>query len=132
MNSEETKKAAEVMLAWTEGKTIEVAKKGDDGWVSLVLEPRWNWQDSDYRIKPEPRYRPFENEEEVMEAMREHGDWVRTNFGLYRQVTAMYRSMDDDSNRKIKVSGCNWMPFADAFDSFHFIDGTPFGKLVEE
>jgi hypothetical protein len=53
MTTEETKKAAEVMLEAAEGKRIEVSRRDSGKWVPCVL-PYWNWCECDYRVAPEP------------------------------------------------------------------------------
>jgi len=57
MNFYEQTKAkhqAEIMLAYAEGKAIEI-KSSDGSWMDIAL-PMWNWGDSNYRIKPaEPK-----------------------------------------------------------------------------
>lgn len=125
MNKEETKKAAEVMLAWAEGKTIEVSTKGCNNWTCLVLDPLWDWDGGDYRIKPEARYRPFKNAEEVMEAIKEHGDWVKRVTGSYYKITYFSKSTVELSNNLPE-------PYCCAFENYKFLDDTPFGKLVEK
>ncbi len=63
-----TKEKIEVMQAFVDGKTVEVGRrsirKGLE-WIELPQseEPFWHWQDSDYRIKPEPELRPWKPEE---------------------------------------------------------------------
>lgn len=59
MTPEETKQAAQVMLAWAEGKTIEVISTNDtcNDWrvVSKFESPMWDWYKFEYRVKKEPR-----------------------------------------------------------------------------
>ena len=51
-----TKEKVEVMQAWLDGVTIEISGRGRKNWRHLVLdEPLWDWKNTDYRIKPEPR-----------------------------------------------------------------------------
>lgn len=53
MNREEARKAAEVMLAHADGKEIE-CRILDGGWVTKTHQS-FNWQEYEYRVKPEPR-----------------------------------------------------------------------------
>ena len=55
MNREETKKAIEVMQAYVDGAEISCrvsALANKDSWETE--EPEWNFQEFDYRKKPEP------------------------------------------------------------------------------
>jgi len=52
MNREETKKAIEVMQAYVDGKVVEYF--AFDAWFP-VNQPGWSFNDTKYRIKPEPR-----------------------------------------------------------------------------
>lgn len=51
MTPEETKAAAEVMLAYAEGKKVECKERccGEDGWV-LKEDHHWAWNCCEYRI----------------------------------------------------------------------------------
>lgn len=52
---EEAKRKAEVMLAFAEGKEIEIGRPGEPCWMEIT-EPSWSWESCEYRIKPsEPR-----------------------------------------------------------------------------
>lgn len=59
MNRDETKAAAEVMLAWANGAAIQVRNRygHHTEWRELPRADRakWAWGDFEYRIKPEPR-----------------------------------------------------------------------------
>lgn len=65
-----------VMQAYADGKKIEIGYRGS-GWTD-VEEPSWDWINYDYRIKPEPKYRPYENAEEFLADWRKHGGLIKT------------------------------------------------------
>jgi len=46
-----------VMQAFLDGETIQCRKHGSKKNWGVVRnpDPSWNWKDTDYRIKPEPR-----------------------------------------------------------------------------
>lgn len=48
----------EVMTAYSKSKTIE-AKSNKSEVYHIVTNPQWNWEHCYYRIKPEPKIRPF-------------------------------------------------------------------------
>ena len=60
MNIEQTKEAIRVMQAFVDGKEVQSMYEGN--W-SLVHVPRWNWDDTQYRIKPTPVLRPWTADE---------------------------------------------------------------------
>ena len=55
MTTEETRQAAEVMLAFANGRGIEWKYAGmvDYCWRD-VIQASWDWVDLEYRVKPEP------------------------------------------------------------------------------
>lgn len=85
----------------------------DDGFFLDTLIGKTNG----YRIKPEPKYRPFANAEECWAEMLEHQPigWVKTDEG-YEQI--WHVNEGDDFNSTFKY--CT------------FADGTPFGVKTEE
>mgnify|MGYP003329924594 CR=1 FL=1 len=49
-----TKEKIEVMQAFEEGKPIQIRINKEDGkWFDFKETPHWNWEENDYRIKPE-------------------------------------------------------------------------------
>ena len=116
MTREEARKAAEVMLVYADGKEIEWRSKSSGCWESITT-PSFGWDETDYRIKPEPKYRPFKNAEECWQEMQKHQP-----FGWVKEI----------SNEEYINLG--WVPTEDNEDTFHnitFADGTPFGVKEE-
>lgn len=108
-----------ILQAYKEGKKIEFRPKGSDTWIE-ESEPAWNFGNYVYRIKPEPHYRPFKNAEEAMEAIKEHGSWVRLGKSdTYQHIVTFADSL-------IRL-GVTVVSYELAFDDYVFIDGTPFG-----
>lgn len=115
-----------VLQAYKEGKAIEFRLRNSLVWCKCNL-PVWDWLDYEYRVKPEPRYRPFESAEEVMEAIKEHGDWVRGNGRYYKIVEITDKTILRSNELEPDTL------YACLFEyKLTFADGTPFGKLVEE
>jgi hypothetical protein len=69
MNIEETKECIRIMQAFVDGKDLEGL--GPDGKWQLVRFPRWGWDDTQYRIKPTPTFRPWTADEVPL------GAWMR-------------------------------------------------------
>ena len=75
-----TKEMAEIMLAFERGEQIEFMSKNlrsSADWTTMTQEPEWNWSDFDYRVKPKPTYRPYNNAAECLAAQKEHGMNIR-------------------------------------------------------
>lgn len=117
MNRSEAKDLLPIIQAFAEGKQIEKRDVGSFNceWKETKL-PAFNPAVSDYRIKPEPKYRPFKNAEECWQEMLKHQPfgWVKTDEG-YEQVWHVNKG--DDFNATLKT--CT------------FADGTPFGIKEE-
>ena len=127
MTREETKKMLPILQAFAEGKTIESrCIKGDKSLWYDDEDPSFD-DDFEYRIKPEPKYRPFANAEECWKEMQKHQPfgWVKStlfkDLALVKRVTTLYVEI----NRDI-------IDYKDALDKFTFSDDTNFGVKVEE
>lgn len=107
------------IIAFAEGKTIQSIYKvegAQDEWKDDNF-PIWNNPLFEFRIKPEPKYIPFtfEDREEL------RGKWVKRK-GSSNEVCVYNLS-------KTRVNGYTW---EHSLEVLEFLDGTPFGKLVEE
>ena len=114
-----------VMQAYVEGKQIQY--KDDEVWIDID-DPDWDWHNWEYRIKPEPNYRPFRDSEECWQEMQKHQPfgWIKDKEdGHYTMVTAV-----DDGVTTIR--GDNLWSFDDTMNNYTFSDGTPFGINIEE
>jgi hypothetical protein len=60
MNIEETKEAIRIMQAFVDGKEVEHWYY--QMWVKIHV-PRWDWGNTEYRIKPTPTLRPWTADE---------------------------------------------------------------------
>lgn len=74
------KEMIEVMKAFDEGKEIECRFIGNDAeqWCKFYTS-NWNWEDFDYRIKPEPVYMTCEQiydklEQQLLMAVKKRSD----------------------------------------------------------
>ena len=68
MNIEETKECIRVMQAFVDGKEVEHWYY--EMWVKIHV-PRWDWGNTEYRIKPTPVLRPWTADEVPL------GAWMR-------------------------------------------------------
>ena len=133
MDRNQAKEFYPIMQAFAEGKIIETrrkpsAVKGTDipnDWTEMKEIEFWN--NTEYRVKPEPTYRPFKNGEECWQEMQKHQPfgWVKStlfkDLALVKRVTTLYVEI----NRDI-------IDYKDALEKFTFADGVPFGVKVEK
>ena len=123
MNRNQAKELLPVIKAFSEGKDIET--KTGSGWISIENMSFAGNPDS-YRIKLEPKYRPFKGAEECWKEMQKHQPfaWVK------EKHSDRYSLITEVNGLSIKVKeGCL---FTDSVKYYTFADGTPFGVKVEE
>lgn len=120
MTKEKAKYLAEVLKAYAEGKPIEVLL--DDGWREVNLdEYSLDAENEYYRIKKEPKYRPFRSAKECFDEMQKHQPigWLYWNTAFVH-ITEI--GLDC-----IAFDNCTYS-FVEAFNNgYTFTDGQPFG-----
>lgn len=126
MTREEAKNAAEIMMAYAEGKEIEICDSRKEWKISQC--PAFNWGECHYRIKQEPSYRPFKDKDECWNEMLKHQPfgWVKNSDRIMNifnidNVGIIYICDGELDNLDYKGS-LNYMKFT---------DGTPFGIKEE-
>lgn len=125
MNRQQAKELLPILQAFAEGKTIQL-KSSDGLWHNREgeeCEINFNEDPQKYRIKQEPKYRPFENKEECWEEMQKHKPFGWTKSMPNKHLTSIVEVMND---------GCVFaygpiVPFEDIYKFNTFADGTPFG-----
>ena len=122
MVREEVREMLPIIQAFAEGKPIEF--RGINKWepinnLSLTDNPKY------YRIKPEPKYRPFKTQEECWQEMHKHPDFGWVTDGYYKSTI----SVKSDSI-VVTISSLEY-GFGKAYIHFTFADGTPFGIKEE-
>ena len=114
-----------IVQAWIEGKTIQY--NFDEGWRDANIEHLLG-DISKYRIKPEPKYRPFKSQEECWNEMLKHQPfgWIRNN------DTQRLCNIGSIGRNNYGVVIDNSILYFDlAFNTCNFVDGTPFGIKEE-
>ncbi len=117
------------MQAYVEGKQIQYLDEKEEAWNDIAT-PSWS-QKTRYRIKPQSKFRPFENTEECWQEMQKHQPfgWLKDKEdGHYSMVTAV----GIDEKYCLAISGNNGWPFDETMRDYTFADGAPFGILTEE
>ena len=118
-----------VMQAYVEGKQIQY--KDDEVWIDID-DPDWDWHNWEYRIKPEPNYRPFRDVEECWQEMQKHRPfgWIKNkNNGHYAMITKVNADFD---KKHIAISGINIWTLSETMCDYTFADGEPFGINIED
>ena len=121
MNRQQAKKLLPIIQAFTEGKTIEARTNSISKWIETTT-PTFDLL-HEYRIKPEPKYRPFANKEECWEEMLKHQPfgWIQSKNALYNIIF-----ISEDGISIHNSMGSGGYSFKSAF-TLTFADGTPFG-----
>lgn len=126
MNRQQAKDLLPIIQAFAEGKTIQSKYiNGSNTW----------WDDNnlsfgdgvEYRIKPEPKYRPFKDAEECWAEMLKHQP-----FGWIKHKTDNVYSLISKIDKDCCYFAVNvYWGFDTLFKTKTFIDGAPFGIKEE-
>ena len=129
MTREEVKNLLPILQAFAEGKAMQYKDYDMNGgfeWKDLKKNEEWDWH-GEYRIKPEPTYRPFKNAEECWQEMLKHQPfgWVKPKWDKH------FNSIDfvDDYGTSRNGKG---MSYENVFKDFTFADGSVFGIKEED
>lgn len=129
MDRNQAKELLPIIQAYAEGKTIQSRYiKGDTSLWYDNENPSFDDDDLEYRIKPEPKYRPFKDAEECWNEMQKHQPfgYAKDRNGGKFIIGAV------DSDNTIFVCEDGTRTFDGVFKYYTFADGVPFGVKVEE
>ena len=123
MTKEKAKHLAEVFNAYAEGKHIEVFLDWEWGEVPSDVYS-FDVEKESYRIKKEPKYRPFIDAEECFNEIKKHEPlgWVcfiSDKVSKYYQVTSI-----EEVNVRFEDYETS---FKESLKDLRFADGKPFG-----
>ena len=131
MNRKEAAELLPIIQAFAKGKDIEYRTKGfNENWKKVTQIPELSFKSFEYRIKPEPKYRPFKDAKECMAEMLKHQP-----FGWITSQGAFFYIIYIEDKLFGYGSACGTIlhsEFNDVLKYFTFADGTPFGVKVEE
>lgn len=128
MDINQAKEFYPILQAYAEGKVIECrtkpsAVKGTDvpnDWTEMKDIEFWN--NTEYRVKSEPKYRPFKNIEECWNEMQKHQPfgWVKIGdrYCIMREIRP---------TSAFCHGGGDVFHYEDMVKQITFADGTPFG-----
>lgn len=128
-----TQEKIEVMKAYAEGRKIQYRNKDGEFWMDwpYSIEPSWDWFHQDYRIKPENKYRPYKDTDEMIEDFKRRAEiatsemslpliWVKSKADGYRYLLSDFGTASVDA-----------VGFSDLFDDYTYLDGSPCGMREE-
>lgn len=131
MNRNQAKQLLPIIQAYAEGKAIESrCIKGDTSLWYDDKDPSFD-DDFEYRIKPEPKFRPFKDAEECWTEMQKHQpfgvvkDKYFANYQTHRAFTCL-------TTKGCYFCGYEDETFESGFKNLLFADGLPFGVKIEE
>ena len=83
-----------------------------------------------YRIKPEPKYRPFKDAEECFEEMKKHQPfgWIKDKYHQYFNMI----SICINAATTFQYDEMEYYDYQKLINEYTFADGTPFGVKVME
>ena len=127
MTREEAKELLPVIKAFAEGKEIQYRNSFNE-WIDIKKNEGLSFIKTplDYRIKPQPKYRPFKTQEECWNEMLKHQP-----FGWVKEISCeMLYLINGISNESIVIME-DINSFKKAMNIYEFKDGTPFGIKEE-
>lgn len=136
MDRKQAKELLPIIQAFAEGKIIQ-SRRINGMWIDLEMKTALNIislidEPQKYRIKPEPKYRPFANAEECWQEMQKHQPfgWMKDKERGYKVTVT--RVNDDENTGFMAINGKSEWTLEGLMDYYTFADGTPFGIKEEE
>ena len=116
-----------IIKAYKDGKTIEQKRFDRNEWESIVYveDFPFDFVMNEYRIKPVPKYRPYESVDEAFNDAKKHGFWMQN-------VDRMYLRFIDGFhiNKNSDIFICDYC-VDDILDMFVWADdGSPCGVKI--
>ena len=123
MTRDDAKKLLPIIQAYVEGENIQY-EVDIDRWEDIENPSFKSF--IKYRIKPEPKYRPFETQEECWNEMLKHQPfgWVKSPRGELFCIDKVF-----EEGIVYKHSSCHFNEYLEG--QYSFVDGAPFGIKEE-
>ena len=127
-NKEEVKSVMNIIQAFADGKTIQAIDPYEDEWVDQAGLNFKALFEGQYRIKSEPKYRPFKNAEECWKEMQKHQPfgWLKDKNDGHRTLITVV-----DNEDMMALNGITGWDFLSIMNMYVFSDGKPFGVKIE-
>lgn len=116
-----------IIKAYEDGKTIEKKGQDDTEWKSIeyIEDYPFDFVGYEYRIKQEPKYKPFESIEEAFNEAKKHGFWVK-------EVSSGFLILIDSFSEDYGVVYIVGHKAAELLDDFVWVDDySPCGVKIE-
>ena len=126
MTREEAKRLLPIIQAWAEGKNIHFLSDGE--WHDINQADFTCYPDK-YRIKPEPKYRPFKTQEECWNEMLKHQPfgWLKSIRKQEKVHIGRVFEVKDFAFITLSINEGINNDSSYFFNEYTFADGTPFG-----
>lgn len=136
MDRNQAKEFYPILQAYAEGKVIECRTKpnaveGTDipnDWTEMKEIEFWS--NTEYRVKPEPKFRPFKDAKECWQEMQKHQPfgWIKGKEGEYYSLITSIIANEEE----VYINGISGFVLDEIMEHYTFADGLPFGVKVEE
>ena len=129
MNRKEAAELSPFIKAFGEGRIIESSSITDvsKAWREVTDFPIGMIKNLKFRIKPEPKFRPFKNAEECWNEMQKHQP-----FGWVKDINGSKFVIENvDTRGFVEVYDEGTCSFNEVFENRTFADGLPFGIKEE-
>lgn len=128
-DKEEVKSVMNIIQAFADGKTIQAIDPYEDEWVDQTGLNFKALFEGQYRIKPEPKFRPFKDAEECWQEMLKHQPfgWVKSKEDESRALITLIIN-----ERDIFINSIGGSTMYELMEKITFADGAVFGILEEE
>lgn len=135
MNRIEAKEFYPFLQAFAKGEAIECrtkpsAVKGTsvpNDWTEMKEIEFWN--NTEYRIKPESKYRPFKDTKECWQEMQKHQPfgWIKGKEGEHHSLITSIIANEEE----VYINGISGFVLDEIMEHYTFADGLPFGVKDE-
>ena len=135
MTRKNAKELLPIIQAFAEGKSIQrINSLGE--WSDVTGDVLFYCNPEDYRIKPEPEYRPFKAQEECWQEMMKHQQfgWLKSIRKQEKVHIGRVFEVKDYVLITLSINGILYNINNDSsyfFNEYTFADGTPFGIKEE-
>lgn len=135
MDRNQAKEFYPFLQAFAKGEAIECrtkpsAVKGTsvpNDWTEMKEIEFWN--NTEYRIKPESKYRPFKDTKECWQEMQKHQPfgWIKGKEGEHHSLITSIIANEEE----VYINGISGFVLDEIMEHYTFADGLPFGVKDE-
>ena len=131
MNRQQVKELLPIIQAFAEGKTIQPYNPLTKEWYDEYESIDFHSESPKYRIKPEPKYRPFKDADECFEEMKKHQPFAWIKDKQQHEYFNMI-SICINAATTFQYDEVEYYDYQKLINEYTFADGTPFGVKVME